>query len=123
MERRSSCEGGLFTLNPVKTFLLAAISPVAALAQTTAPGPYDWRDWGPWHMWGGWGFGWIFPMFFMVLLLALCVLFVGRMLWGHGHSRGEHTCAALQILSERFAKGEISKEEFEEKRAILARHP
>jgi hypothetical protein len=35
---------------------------------------------------------------------------------GHGHGRGR---AALDILDERFAKGEIDKAEFEEKPKLL----
>jgi putative membrane protein len=97
-------------------------APAMALAQ---PGPgWDWRGGpGPWHMWGGWGFGWIFPLLMIVFMIALCVFLMSRVHWGHdrGPFHGYHAGSALQILSERFAKGEISKEEFEEKRAILVR--
>ncbi len=101
-------------------FVFALASPAPALAQAAQGSPYDWRDWGPWHMWGGWGFWWVFPVLMMVFIVS-CAFFMARMLWGHGHSHGERTGSALQILSERFARGEISKEEFEDKRSVLVR--
>jgi putative membrane protein len=69
-----------------------------------------------------WGFGWIFPMLFFVIVLAGCFV-AARVHWGHEHGpfRGLHSASALQILSERFARGEISKEEFEERRATILR--
>jgi len=100
--------------------VLAATSPALALAQAVQGSPYDWREWGPWHMWGGWGLWWVFPLLMMALMVA-CAFFMMQMLWGHGHSHRDHTGSALQILSERFAKGEISKEEFEDKRSLLVR--
>jgi putative membrane protein len=66
--------------------------------------------------WGGW---WIFPLLMMILMIAACVFLMSRMMGGH--RPGSVSRSALQLLSERFAKGEISKEEFEEKRNILAR--
>ena len=90
------------------------------LAQAAPPAPYwDWP--GPWHMWGGWGFGWIFPVLMIVFMIALCAFFMMRMHWGHDRPEADHTSSALRLLSERYAKGEISKEEFEEKRTILLR--
>ena len=84
-------------------------------------GPYwNWSDWpGPWHM--GWGFGWIFPLLMMAVFVAICVFMFARFA-GHcpGHRAGS---TALDILAERFAKGEIGKEEYEEKRAVLLRKP
>jgi len=92
--------------------------PLVASAQAGPPGGYwDWP--GPWHM-SGWGFWWIFPALMMVLMLAACFFLMSRMMLGHGHGHfGETTDSALRILSERFARGEISKEEFEEKRSVL----
>lgn len=102
---------------------IAAAVPGLTFAQPAQP-PYDWRYGpGPWHMmWGGWGwgFGWIFPVL-MLLLIGVCVFMMARMWSGHDH--GASSSSALRILSERFARGEISKEEFEEKRTILAGKP
>jgi len=77
---------------------------------------YYWT--GPWHMmWGGSGWGWIFPLL-MLLLVGACIYLMARM--GSGHRRGDTDgSSALRILSERFAKGEISRAEFEEKKLLL----
>jgi putative membrane protein len=94
-----------------------ALMPPVALAQPSTPGPYwDWP--GPWHMWG-WGFWWVFPVL-MFVMIGLCVYLMTRMFaGGHGHTHGDTTSSALRLLNERFAKGEVSKEEFEEKRTLL----
>lgn len=97
----------------------AAFVPVLAFAQS---GPYqDWRGgYGPWHMWGGVpGFGWIFPLLMIVFMIAFFVFLLSRT--GSRHSHGDRSSSALDILGERFAKGEISEKEFEEKRKVLRR--
>ena len=102
----------------------ALLAPAVVLAETAPANPYrDWSDWpGPWHMMGwGWGlgFGWIFPLLMMVVF-AFCIFFMIRMFAGHGHPmHRDSNRSALEILGERFARGEISKEEFEEKRSTL----
>jgi putative membrane protein len=74
---------------------------------------------GPWHMWAGaWGMWWIFPMF-MFLFFIVCATWL---LFGRGlrDRRGDSTFSALQILNERFARGEMQKPEYEEKKASIA---
>ena len=113
----------------LSTFLtlafFALLHPLPALAQQTqqSTGPWDWP--GPWHMWSGtWGFWWIFPL--IVIIACVAMLLLGHRAgegglphWGPGRSSGDPTCSALQILNERFAKGEIKKEEYEEKKAAI----
>lgn len=62
-------------------------------------------------MGGGW---WILMFIFWLLVLIGIVLLI-KYLWEHGGARAEHA-SALEILKTRYAKGEISKEEFEEKK-------
>lgn len=100
---------------------LTALVPIASYAQNAPQTPnWDWH--GPWHMMhgSGWGFWWIFPLLMMVLMVVACV-FMMRFIMGHGHSHRDDTSSAVRLLAERFARGEISKEEYEEKRATLAR--
>lgn len=70
-------------------------------------------------------FGEIFSLIFWVLIIWLIVgLFKsggyhGKGCCGIGHGEVKKNDSAMDILRERFAKGEISKEEFEEKTKVL----
>lgn len=71
----------------------------------------------PWE-WGGWF--WLFPAFrflFVLACFAAVVFFIVWMVRRPTRSRGS---AGLDILNERFARGEIEKAEYEEKRRTLA---
>lgn len=106
---------------------VALVLPSAAWAQ--APSDTDRYVWGP-HMmaWdGGWHamfFGPLFMIFFLAVLITTTVLF-GRWLCGPWHSstpplyHPHQDRTALDILKERFARGEIDKAEFEDRRHIL----
>ena len=87
--------------------------------------------WGNMMGWGGggwFGFGWIFMVVFWGLIIWAVIALIrggtGRgFMCGHGHNHdhGEHKkeSPALDILKERYAKGEIKKEEYEEKKRDL----
>ena len=71
----------------------------------------------PW-MWH-WGGMWIFPMIMFVVIICLFVMF-GRggcgISWkgsGGHHREGGESESSLEILKKRYAKGEITKGEFE----------
>ncbi|MCA1407214.1 SHOCT domain-containing protein [Sinorhizobium alkalisoli] len=102
------------------------LAPSAVLAQ--APSDAERYAYGPGMM--GWGGGWMMMIFgplFMILFLAVliaAVVFLSR--WAGGPWQGSATPHAtpsgrtpLDILKERFARGEIDKEEFEERRRVL----
>jgi putative membrane protein len=78
-----------------------------------------------WHMGPGWGMmgygaglgllSWLVPLGVVVILFAA--------LWGQGERRrfsdDDHS-RSLEILKERYAKGEITKEEFERMKKDLS---
>ena len=66
----------------------------------------------------GW-FGWIFMILWWLLILAAVVALLRWLVnqFGGGGSAGK---SALHILKERYARGEINKEEFEEKKKDLS---
>ncbi len=72
------------------------------------------------HWWGdyGWGmgFGWLFMLIFWILIILGVVYLVKFITGSEKRTTGE---TALDILKKRYAKGEISKEEFEEKKKTL----
>ncbi|WP_063682940.1 SHOCT domain-containing protein [Bradyrhizobium stylosanthis] len=99
--------------------------PGLAWAQAS-PDTERYYGWGP-HMMG-WGGGWsgmIFgPLFMILSLAALIVLVVISVRWLSGSAR-DNTAAPitrtpLDILKERFARGEIDKAEFEDGRRVLS---
>ncbi|MFA5110671.1 MAG: SHOCT domain-containing protein [Desulfobaccales bacterium] len=74
-----------------------------------------------WHTW------WVFPMFMpivWIVIIALCLYFIfgrhrAKQPWVSGH--GFEGDTALDILKKRYAKGEITKDEFEQmKRDIMS---
>jgi putative membrane protein len=88
----------------------------------------QWGDYGGWHMgpgmMGGWGMGWIG----MILMIAFWVLVIVGLVflvkWLILTTRGDakpmqSSSGALEILKERYARGEIDKQEFEEKKKDL----
>ena len=101
--------------------VLLLLQPWLAMAQSNQP--WARSEWpGPWHMWaGGWGLWWLFPILMFGLMIFLCAFFMRRGPWGQRDRHADTTGSALTLLSERFAKGDISKEEFEEKKSILVR--
>jgi len=69
------------------------------------------------------GSDWFWGAFMMLLFwggLAAVIVFAARSFGGGGSRRSEgETTDAETILEIRFAKGEISQEEFEERRRVL----
>ncbi len=72
-----------------------------------------------WGLWGIWGFG---MMLFMLLFWALVIIgIVLGIRWLVRQGRPEMSDSALEILRQRYARGEINREEFEAKRKDLQR--
>ena len=102
----------------------AAFLPVSAWATETPAEPYTW---GPQMMWGWGWYGMIFGPLFMVLVLAVVIaaaVFIVRSLGGpwQGAAPPHYpppSRTPLDILKERFARGEIDKNEFEDRRRVL----
>lgn len=88
--------------------------PWLAWADAAGDGAY-----GRGHMWGGGGY-WIFGPIMMVLFVAAIVAVMVLVVRGlAGGGQGAKPKAAQDILEERFARGEIDKEEFEQRRQTL----
>ena len=76
--------------------------------------PYQW-------WWHGVGFMWMFPFFFLIVLVLCVVLFARGPWWfGRGHDHSGHRDTAREILDRRFANGELTKEQYEEMKRTLA---
>ena len=94
----------------------------------TPPAP-PYPGWGmPYygHMWGGGmgygGFGWGHLLMWLLLIAGVVAVYMlaRNAGWGRRDShRDDPAHSALQILNERYARGDIEKAEYEEKKAAL----
>ena len=103
--------------------LVLFLCPAASWAQ--APGPEDNYRYGPNMMWGGGWYGMFLGPFFMILFLVAviaAVVLASRWFAAPWHGSPHHPPfgrSPLDILKERYARGEIDKEEYEERRRVL----
>ncbi|MFN4140711.1 SHOCT domain-containing protein [Aestuariivirga sp.] len=96
---------------------LAVMLPATAHAQ-------DRYGYGPHMMWGdgGWSMFFFGPLFMILVIAAVvaAVVFLVRALGGSsGHFLPRQSGRAIEILKERYARGEIDTAEFEERRKTL----
>lgn len=109
----------------MKDYLFSTAAMLAVLGSPTASwaqqqgGPY----YGP-HMWGGGPWMFVGPLMMIVFIAVIVIIVVLLVRWlgGPRHGVTPHLLPGrgpLDILRERFARGEIDKEEFEERRRVL----
>ena len=114
--RHASSRAGLVCAAACATLLV----PLTAAADATG----NW-DHGPHAMWGGgWGgmaFGFLMMIAFVAAIVVVVVLVMRALGSGHGGSARttQPGKTPLDILEERFARGEIDAQEFEERRRVL----
>ena len=81
-----------------------------------------WGMMGPgWGMMGGFGWGWFMPVL-MVLFWGLIIWGIVALVRGLNNRTGcdsSATESALDVLKKRYARGEIRKKEYEEKKKDL----
>lgn len=100
---------------------VALVAPTAAGAQT-----HMWPGWGDGWNWG-WGFGHmafggLMMLLFwggVILLIVLAVRWLGAGSAGPAMT-GTPRRTAHEILEERFARGEIDKDEFDQRKRLLS---
>lgn len=102
------------TAGPILAFF--GLLPLGAWAQQTQGDYYHGR-----HMWDGdWMFfGPLMMIAFVAVIVVVVVLLVRGLGGHHATSPASSDSNALDILKERFARGEIDKEDYEERKRIL----
>jgi putative membrane protein len=101
----------------VKVMMVSLLAASSSLIQGRSPGRGPWE----WHYYweGGW-WGFLILMLIMIFFWGFIiggVALVVRFILSAG--RGRRPPEALEILKQRYAKGEIEKAEFEEKKKDL----
>lgn len=116
---------------PSLALLMLACTPSVFAADQAQPPPWPWWHAMPWP-----GFWWIFPLMFFIFMIVMFAFMMRRggmgCMWRDRmmdrpfrdaveRYRGESSESAMEILNKRYAKGEIDKQEYEEKRAAISR--
>lgn len=78
---------------------------------------------GLYNNYGGWGYGMMGGLGGVIMMIAFWVLLAALIVWVVREVSGKHSNSgsrAIDILKERYAKGEINKEEFEVKKKDIS---
>lgn len=101
---------------------LISVSAFLGAILMVSPAQAQWRGYGPgcgMMTWGHHGFLWPILMALFWIIVILCVIWFAKSM---AHSRKDRTEeSALDIVKRRYAKGEITKEEFEKIRDDLTK--
>lgn len=125
-----------FFLESLSLLFLNLVFVFSAIAAEQIPPhqhPYPWTQW---HGMQGHTYWWIIPLIFFIMMFVFCILFFrrGGMCWRWGERMmnpnefkeamnkymGESSESAIEILNKRYAKGEIDKQEYEEKKTDIS---
>lgn len=113
------------TLKGALIVVSSVLFPLAgnALAQWRGYEGYGWHM-GPGMMGWGYGTGWIWHILMIAFWIAVIVGIIFLIRWfvisaGTGGRAVKSEDSALEILKRRYARGEINKQEFEEKKKDL----
>ncbi len=96
----------------VATMATAGAQPSGSYTQH----PHMWGDWG----WGGMILGPIMMILFIAAAVAVVVLVLRALGVGPSRPAAREGGTALDILNERFARGEIDKDDYEERKRALS---
>ncbi len=82
---------------------------------------------GPWGMMGGWGYGYGFGVLHMIVWVIILAAIIVGIIWlvrslagTGGHYGPPRRSAGLDVLEERYARGEIKRDEYLEKKRDLS---
>jgi len=110
-----------------KWIFVPALIAIGAIAVLAVASIYFYRSSPPtsgYFPWYGWfPFGWFFfiPVIFLVFFAFRWFLW-GGWGWGHGWYYRQYSDPAMETLKQRFARGEITKEQFEQMAKDLEQH-